>query len=306
MAAGVASIAPGSPCGVAVGFTAASMRAATYDLLVGADGVGSAVRTLWIGPPDGVSVKIEFPGWGHWHALLEPPPPGKSGQPANPPAWAAAAESAGVDEMWGGGGGRRLTSFPLAGGRAAFLAAVDHPRPLRPEPQPAARARAAAAAFSDFGGPAPPPAAALLAAAAAAAKPAVGFKYPAVVRILGQAREPGLPVALVGDAAHAVLPSFHQGPALVSLNRSQPLTRALKRTRARARTRTHVASIYIRARARARTQVGLHTHARTCAHSPFRTEHDRGGTSIQGGTCLSVRAHARRAYAHVRVCARAC
>jgi 2-polyprenyl-6-methoxyphenol hydroxylase-like FAD-dependent oxidoreductase len=55
---------------MAVGFTAATMSPRTYSLVVGADGVGSKVRDLTLGPLGGPNCKVVFPGWGYWFCTV--------------------------------------------------------------------------------------------------------------------------------------------------------------------------------------------------------------------------------------------
>ena len=153
------------------------------DLAVGADGIGSATRTLL-----GDGRVPAFSGEVAYRALV--------------PREAAPVSLARPDTGLWLGPGRHVVHYPIAAGRLVNVVAVA-PRPAPVEGWSAPVERdAVLAAFAD----AAPPLAALLAAAPAWSAWSLA-DLPA--RTAGRGR-----VALLGDAAHPVLPYLAQGGAL--------------------------------------------------------------------------------------------
>lgn len=164
-------------------------------------------------------MNIAFPGWGFWSWEA--------------PAEAGVSEALGlhanrrVVEVWGAG--VRLRASPLGNKGVHLTASVQHQRPTPPGRTHSAMAaelakHLAPLASAQAGGGAsdvpegiavgPAVALALKHVAANAKRSRLAFEYPPGVSLPSSSYPAAFPVALLGDAAHAMPPTLFQGPAL--------------------------------------------------------------------------------------------
>jgi 2-polyprenyl-6-methoxyphenol hydroxylase-like FAD-dependent oxidoreductase len=172
----VARIEP-HPEGVEVELSDGS--SATYDVVIGADGIHSSVRRLRWG-----DLPARYLGYTSWRTVIP-----------------LALQLEGPVELWGRG--RRIGLVPLVRGQL-YVYATRNVRPRRPDPFEG-RAERLREAFREFGGTVP--------AVLERLGPDESIVH-ADIEEMRLARWTGLRAALLGDAAHAMSPNLGQGAAM--------------------------------------------------------------------------------------------
>ena len=175
-------------------------QAQDYDLILAADGIPSRLRSMAFGlsPDDEVDARpsdfsFKFRGHGYWNTIV-PRPPGVAAD--------VAVEVLGL--------GARLRLIPLPGDNLFVAGTFNRKRPQPDRGSPTERAAAFVRAFADWDVPS---VRAALDAVTAECNPdgrglPVQIRFPGDLR-LGTFVKP--PVVLLGDAAHASVPSLAMG-----------------------------------------------------------------------------------------------
>lgn len=183
------------PDGVDVQFS--DGRVESYDVVIGADGLHSHVRSLCFEHAAGRTA-CRYAGYTTWRMVIQ-----------------GAYKATGATEMWGVG--RRLGVVPLGHDLTYLYFTANMPAQVRSSLAPPETARWLQTHFAPFGGIAPELLARL-------------ESCPAIIRT--DVHEVRLPqwvsqrVGLLGDAAHAMTPNLAQGAAM-SLEDAYVLMRAL-------------------------------------------------------------------------------
>jgi 2-polyprenyl-6-methoxyphenol hydroxylase-like FAD-dependent oxidoreductase len=191
------------------------MASRSYSLCVGADGPGSAVRQHAAGlrvVNEGIA--LTYPGWGYWSGLM--------------PKGSAAMIGGKVGEyieIWGEA--RRLCLVPLPTGEVLYHGWVHRAKPSKVPRMPNELAHALKAEFAALPLPGLLEALAHVCDRAGSVASPIRFDY----TIQGQASTfSSRRVALVGDAAHAIVSTLHQNSA-IAIGDSFELARQLSEIR---------------------------------------------------------------------------
>lgn len=171
---------------------AEAARSAMFHAVIGADGVGSRVRTLGY-PVDRYGIKTLYCGWGYWHTIMHVPDglafdPTEAVQLILP--------------------GRMMRMIPVAPDKIFLMGTVTRKVPEPPPLSHDQRRDEFVAHYADVKHALARP---LLKNLADTRSQFVQLRYPAHVAVNAYAAGP---LALIGNAAHATVPAFSQGTSL--------------------------------------------------------------------------------------------